>query len=78
MRSNSQSCKNSYDFIKGPLPLLRDDPINLNRGFVVQDKNYLSALWPGDAHMFGNKSLDLMKCAFEIQTEESRCQRRHF
>ncbi len=40
------------DFIQGPLPLLRDDPKHLSRGFTVTDKNYLSARWPGDAYRF--------------------------
>jgi len=34
------------------LPLVRDSANNLNPGFVVQDGNYLSARWPGDAHKF--------------------------
>jgi protease I len=40
------------DFIKGPAPLLRDNPESLNRGFTVLDGNYLSARWPGDAYRF--------------------------
>ena len=41
------------DFKKGPLPLKRDSPHNLGCGFVVEDRNYISARWPGDAHSFG-------------------------
>lgn len=48
------------DFIKGPTPWLRDNPKKLSRGFVVQDGNYLSARWPGDAHAFGNKFLNML------------------
>jgi protease I len=40
------------NFSKGPLPLTRDSAKNLNPGFVVQDGNYVSARWPGDAHKF--------------------------
>ena len=48
------------DFIAGPMPLLRDSPNNFKSGFVVQDGNYLSARWPGDAHAFGYKFLELL------------------
>ncbi len=40
------------NFLKGPTPLLRDDHNHLERGFVVKDRNYLSARWPGDAYTF--------------------------
>jgi len=40
------------NFFEGPKPILRDDLDHLNRAFVVQDNNYLSARWPGDAHKF--------------------------
>lgn len=35
------------NFIRGPLPLFRDTPEKLYRGFFVHDKNFLSARWPG-------------------------------
>jgi len=38
------------NFLKGPFPLLRDNKTNLNRGFSVRDRNYLSARWPGDVY----------------------------
>ena len=40
------------NFIEGGLPVYRDSIKNTKRGFVVRDKNYLSARWPGDAHRF--------------------------
>jgi len=40
------------NFIKGPMPVLRDDMQHLNRGFALRDKNYVSARWPGDAYNF--------------------------
>jgi len=40
----------SKNFLKGPKPLFRDSMDHLERGFVVKDKNYLSARWPGDAY----------------------------
>ncbi len=49
------------DFKAGPTPLFRDSPKKLNRGFVVQDGNYISARWPGDAHLFATKFLTLFR-----------------
>jgi len=46
------------NFLKGPSPLLRDSHEHLKRGFVVRDRNYLSARWPGDAYKF---SLEFIK-----------------
>ena len=38
------------NFLQGPKPILRDSPEKLGRGFVVKDRNYLSARWPGDVY----------------------------
>ena len=43
---------NYKDFIIGPISFVRDSTANLQAGFVVEDGNYLSARWPGDAHQF--------------------------
>jgi protease I len=40
------------NFIHGPAPLFRDDLEHMSRGFVVKDRNYLSARWPGDVYNF--------------------------
>lgn len=40
------------NFVQGPSPFLRDSAEHLERGFVVRDRNYLSARWPGDAYSF--------------------------
>lgn len=40
------------NFIYGSKPILRDDFNHLERGFVVKDRNYLSARWPGDVYNF--------------------------
>lgn len=45
------------DFLKGPPPLFRDNIENLNRGFVVKDRTYVSARWPGDTHLFATAFL---------------------
>ncbi len=38
------------NFVTGPKPILRDSMDHLGRGFVVKDRNYLSARWPGDVY----------------------------
>ena len=43
------------DFQEGPIPLTRDSANNLKPGFVVRDRHYLSARWPGDAHRFARE-----------------------
>ncbi|MGZ3772015.1 MAG: DJ-1/PfpI family protein, partial [Bdellovibrio sp.] len=56
--------KNKSDFIRGPgypIPLLRDSEKNQKCGFALQDGNYLSSRWPGDAHHFSVKLLNLLK-----------------
>lgn len=49
------------DFIKGPLPLKRDQRNKLEYGFSIVDGNYVSARWPGDAHNFSKDFLNLLK-----------------
>lgn len=49
------------DFIKGLLPILRDNPQQLQRGFTVCDGNYVSARWPGDAHVFSQAFIALLE-----------------
>lgn len=38
------------NFLTGKLPIERDSENNLSAGFVVKDRNYLSARWPGDVY----------------------------
>lgn len=45
-------------FLRGPIPIFRDNLDRLGRGFVVKDRNYVSARWPGDAYSI---SLELVK-----------------
>ncbi len=47
-------------FQKGKAPITRDSKNNLSAGFSLQDGNYLSARWPGDAHNFGYNFLKLL------------------
>ena len=57
--------KQPSDFIVGPVlslrAALRDSPTKLHLGFTVQDGQYLSARWPGDAHRFGMEFLALLR-----------------
>jgi putative intracellular protease/amidase len=55
------SLESPNDFTQGPLPVLRDNMNNLSRGFILRDKNYLSARWPGDVHSFGLEFLKMVK-----------------
>jgi protease I len=32
----------------------------LSRGFIVKDRNYLSARWPGDIYNFSLKFIDML------------------
>lgn len=43
------------DFLEGPTPLTRDSEKNLKPGFVLKDRHYLSARWPGDAHSLAHE-----------------------
>lgn len=51
----------SSDFETGPLALRRDSPGHHEYGFTVRDGNYLSARWPGDAHLFATEFADLLE-----------------
>lgn len=53
--------KSSSDFIQGPIPILRDNPDKLYRGFTVRDGNYLSARWPGDIYSFATEYLEMLR-----------------
>lgn len=45
----------------GPLPI-RDRKNLRQLGFVVRDRNYLSARWPGDCHRFSQELLQMLAC----------------
>lgn len=49
----------SKNFERGPTPVLRDSPDHMDRGFVVADRNYLSARWPGDVYSISKKMVAL-------------------
>jgi len=51
-------------FVRGPLALSeRGTATDDTPAFVVQDGNYLSARWPGDAYLFARRFCDLLQHA---------------
>lgn len=54
----------THNFMKGPTPLSRDNLNRLKKGFVVKDRNYLSARWPGDVYNF---SLEFIKMIQDVR-----------
>ena len=56
-----KSALKSHDQLKkGSLPLQKDSATNLNHGFTVKDRNYLSARWPGDVYKFSAEFLKML------------------
>lgn len=47
-------------FTKKTGGLWRDTPADASAAWVVQDGNYVSARWPGDAHTFASRFADLL------------------
>jgi putative intracellular protease/amidase len=41
--------------------LLRDTPDDDRPAFVVRDGRYVSARWPGDAHTFARRFVDVLE-----------------
>lgn len=51
-------------FIRGPVTLsARGTATDDTAAFVVQDGNYVSARWPGDAYLFGRTYCELLRSA---------------
>ncbi len=48
------------NFVTGPKPILRDSIDHLDRGFVVRDRNYVSARWPGDVYNISLKFAEML------------------
>lgn len=48
------------NFLKGPTPIFRDSNEHPGRGFVVRDKNYISARWPGDVYQISNTFIKMV------------------
>lgn len=59
----SRNLADPKDFISGPIPLNRDSLQHLDRGFIIKDRNLITARWPGDAHLFGKTLVnELSRC----------------
>ncbi len=54
-----QALASPAHFQRGPFLARRDSAGNTRPGCVVQDRNYLSARWPGDCHRFARAFVDL-------------------
>ena len=54
----------SNNFLKGPTPFLRDSNEQIKRGFIVRDRNYLSARWPGDVYNFSFAFIKMIQGIF--------------
>ena len=52
---------NKNNFLEGPTPIFRDSNKYLKRGFIVRDRNYLSARWPGDVYSFSAEFVKMIK-----------------
>jgi hypothetical protein len=53
-------------FERGPVTLsARGTATDDRPAFVVQDRNYVSARWPGDAYLFGRRFRDLLESSSE-------------
>lgn len=52
--------KSKKQYKRGPIPIMRDTPQKLHRGFVVKDRNYVSGRWPGDIYRLSNSYLKLI------------------
>lgn len=48
----TQALHDKKNFDAGPNSLFRDSPEKMGRGFVVRDRNLVTARWPGDAYSF--------------------------
>jgi protease I len=59
----SEAIGGEGQFLCGPKPFLRDTPTKLSRGFVVEDGNYISARYPGDAHRFSHVLLTRLQAS---------------
>jgi len=49
------------NFISGPTPISRDSADRLDHGFVLRDRNYLSARWPGDVYNISLKFAEMLR-----------------
>lgn len=53
--------KTDRDYRRKTSGLRRDSLVDARPAFVVRDRNYVSARWPGDAHTFAKTFSDMLK-----------------
>ncbi|WP_047286433.1 DJ-1/PfpI family protein [Pseudomonas protegens] len=63
------------DFLPGPWLPRRDSAQHPERGFVVRDRNLLTARWPGDCHRFANEWVTLLQQARHAQPQAQQAER---
>ncbi|MDT9646989.1 hypothetical protein F6S12_33510, partial [Pseudomonas sp. JV245A] len=63
------------DFLPGPWLPRRDSAEHPKRGFVVRDRNLLTARWPGDCHRFANEWASLLQQARDAQPQAQQAER---
>lgn len=63
------------DFLPGPWLPRRDSAEHPERGFVVRDRNLLTARWPGDCHRFANEWASLLQQARDAQPQVQQAER---
>ncbi|MCK5774915.1 MAG: DJ-1/PfpI family protein [Bacteroidales bacterium] len=56
----TSALNSSTQFFQGPTPVLRDDLKHMSRGFIIRDRNYISARWPGDVYNFSLKFAEML------------------
>jgi putative intracellular protease/amidase len=55
--------RSARQFRRGPYPAARGSATDDSHAFVVQDGNYLSARWPGDAYLFARRFHQMLTAA---------------
>ncbi|MDX9681973.1 type 1 glutamine amidotransferase domain-containing protein [Pseudomonas protegens] len=63
------------DFLPGPWLPRRDSAEHPERGFVVRDRNLLTARWLGDCHRFANEWASLLQQARDAQPQAQQAER---
>lgn len=53
--------KKKNQFIHGPQPIFRDREGIQKHGFALQDRNYISARWPGDIYTLSSGFISMLK-----------------
>lgn len=63
------------DFLSGPWLPRRDSAQHPERGFVVRDRNLLTARWPGDCHRFAAEWVNMLQQARDASPQAEQLSR---